>query len=537
MKHKYKAIPLVLALALGLSPLAAHAEKLHTVKTGDTLWGISNEYKVSVNEIKTWNKLNDNILFIGQKLVIDPTKNNTTPVPSQTYTVKAGDYLYSIATQNKVTVADLQKWNNLKSNTIYVGQKLQIQKPSTPTPTPTTPQTKPPTTQTYTVKSGDTLYSLSRDYKVSVADLQKWNKLDSTTLKVGQKLTINGVNTQPETPTTTPKTVGIVKATTLNVRSGAGASHGVIGTLKNNTTVTILNQKTGWTQIESGKLKGWVSSDFLTIQKNGTPVTPPKEEIKTKTLYQVDASGLNVRKEPTTGNNVIEVINKGTVVEELERKGTWSYVAYGSKKGWVSNEFLKKKTAVVTKNKTIVIDPGHGGSDPGAPGTNGFNEEDANLAISLVVQRELLARGYNAAMIRTTDTECNRATPSIPELKCRVDKSAEYKGDIFVSIHANSATQAASGTETYYASGHEHSAESLRLANVLHKHYQPAFGSVDRKVKQAGYYVIKQNTMPSVLLEIGFMNSSSDLGKLRSIAYQEKVGKAIVDGIDEYFGF
>lgn len=543
MKHKYKAFPLVIALALGLSPISTYAQDLHTVKAGDTLWGISNQYNVTVDNIKTWNKLNNNILYIGQKLVIDPTKNETKPVTTETYTVKAGDSLYAIATKHKVSVADLQNWNNLKSTTIYVGQKLQVQKTSSSTPTtPTTPSkptTPEQTTQTYTVKSGDTLYSISRTYNVSVADIQKWNNLKTTTLKVGQKLTIKGSEntTQPEKPQTVVKKVGVVKADTLNVRSGAGTNHSIVGTLKNNTTVTILDEKTGWAQVEYEKIKGWVSTDYLTIKTETTTETP-KEEVKEKAMYKVTASALNVRKDPSTGNNLIETISNGTIVEELERKGTWSYIAYGSKKGWVSNEFLAKTTVNAVRNKTIVLDPGHGGDDSGALGNGGYNEEHANLAIGLLTQKELEARGYTVVMVRTGDYECNKdAASTSSELQCRVDKIVQHKGDIFISIHNNSATPAAKGTETYYTSGTTHSAESLRLANSLHKHYQPAFGSQNRNVKEAGYYVTKYATVPAVLLEVGFMSNSDDFAKLKSTTYQQKVAKGIADGVDEYFGF
>lgn len=532
-------IPFAVALALGLSPVMTQANELHTVKAGDTLWGISQTYDVSVNNIKSWNNLNNNILYVGQKLVVETTKNESNSNQIQTYTVKSGDSLYAIALNHNVSVADIQNWNNMKTTVIYVGQKLQLQTksttPSTP-PTTTTPKpTAPTVTTTYTVKSGDTLYSISRAYNVSVADLRTWNNLTSDVLKVGQKL---GVGQKANEPTTTTQKVGTVKADTLNVRSGAGTTHSIVGSLKNNATVTVLEEKNGWAHIQYEKIKGWVSLDYLTVKTTEVPVKDvPKEEIKEKTKYQVNASALNVRKDPSTGNNLIETIPNGTIVEELERKGTWSYIQYGAKKGWVSNEFLKKTTTSVAKGKTVVIDPGHGGADSGALGSYGFNEEHANLAIGLLAEKELKARGYNVAMVRTGDYECSKGASTTSELKCRVEFTTNNKGDIFVSIHNNSATPAARGTETYYTSGKNHSAESLRLANSVHKYIQPAFGSLDRKVKDANYYVTRENTVPAILLEVGFMSNPDDLAKLKSTTYQDRVAKAIANGIDEYFGF
>ncbi|MDN3451198.1 LysM peptidoglycan-binding domain-containing protein [Planococcus sp. APC 3906] len=153
----------------------------YTVKAGDTLYSIALKYKVTVAALAKANNItNYNLIRVGQVLLIPGT---TTPPPATTvkYTVKAGDTLYSIATKYKVTVAALAKANNITNyNLIQVGQVLII------------PVAAPPVaTVKYTVKAGDTLYSIARTYNTTVAAIATANKIASPyIIQVGQVLII-----------------------------------------------------------------------------------------------------------------------------------------------------------------------------------------------------------------------------------------------------------------------------------------------------------------------------------------------------------
>ncbi|MBC1926144.1 LysM peptidoglycan-binding domain-containing protein, partial [Listeria innocua] len=113
---------------------------------------------------------------------------------ANTYTVKKGDSLWRIANQNKTTVTNLKSWNNLKSDNIYIGQKLKVSAGSitnnTNTSKPSTSKPSNSSTKTYTVKKGDSLWSISRQYKTAVDNIKSWNKLTSNTIYIGQKITI-----------------------------------------------------------------------------------------------------------------------------------------------------------------------------------------------------------------------------------------------------------------------------------------------------------------------------------------------------------
>lgn len=547
IKYRKTALPLLFAMTLGLSPVLVYAQEIHTVKSGDTLWGISRDLNVTVNDIKKWNNLDDNLLRVGQKLMINPdTKKEETTVTVQIYTVKSGDSLYQIGQTYKVSVDNLMKWNDLKTATIFIGQKLKVNqtttKPTTPntptTPTkPTTPNT--PTEQTYIVKSGDTLYAISREYHVTVANIRTWNNLKSDALSIGQKLTLKSTvpgQKEPDKTETVTVKIGEVTANVLNMRSGAGTTNSVVGTLNKGDKVVVLEEKNDWANIDFNGKKGWVSSDFLTIKvTEKETTTPPVQEVKKQ--YKVNATSLNLRTGPSTSESILTAIPNGTVLSILESKNDWSKVTYNGKTGWVSTEFLKVVVTSTPNGKTVVLDAGHGGTDPGAIAPDKTTENSVNLATTLKLQQELVSRGYKVVMIRTGDTSCENKPVGSAELQCRVNFSANNNANVYVSIHANTAP-GAKGTETYYSSLNKYASESIRLANEIHNKYQPVFGSDNRKVKDyPNLYVAKNNTVPSVLLEVGFLSHPSDLEKLKSSSMQQNVAKAVADGIDNYFGF
>jgi len=144
------------------------------------LYGIASKYGVSVEELKRVNNLTNNLLQIGQKLLIP---NGISDIPStsnqKTYTVQKGDNLYSIANSYGVTVDSIKNLNGLKNNLLQINQVLKI--PS---------ENSSSNNQVYIVKRGDNLYNIAQKYNVSVASLMSANNLSSTLLNIGQKLII-----------------------------------------------------------------------------------------------------------------------------------------------------------------------------------------------------------------------------------------------------------------------------------------------------------------------------------------------------------
>lgn len=170
-----------------LSYQNASSTTTYRVKAGDTLYKIANQYGVTVQQLAAVNRIaNPNLIRVGQVLTI-PKGGGTTIPPTTTtkHTVRAGETLYSIALRYKVTVQQIVTANKITNpNLIRVGQVLTI-----PTRTPTTPP--PATTIKYTVKAGDTLYSIGRRYNTTVLAIARANNLANLNLiRVGQVLTI-----------------------------------------------------------------------------------------------------------------------------------------------------------------------------------------------------------------------------------------------------------------------------------------------------------------------------------------------------------
>ena len=156
----------------------------YTVKKGDTLYGISNQFGVSVVDLKNLNNLKDNNLKIGQVLKISQN-SGTNPDSSINYIVNKGDSLDSIARVYKTTVQEIQKLNNLKSNALSIGQELKI-----PENYVNDASANLPTYINYTVKKGDSLYSIAKRYGITTNTIIKDNALKNNLLSIGQNLKI-----------------------------------------------------------------------------------------------------------------------------------------------------------------------------------------------------------------------------------------------------------------------------------------------------------------------------------------------------------
>jgi N-acetylmuramoyl-L-alanine amidase len=172
----------------------------------------------------------------------------------------------------------------------------------------------------------------------------------------------------------------------------------------------------------------------------------------------------------------------------------------------------------------VVIDPGHGGRDPGAVG-NGLYEKNVVFSISNLVIAELRRRGINAISTRSTDVEV--------DLQPRVDKAEGVRANAFVSIHANAISLSRpdiNGLETYYYS----SSSGYRLARNIHNSVLRSTGMSDRGIREARFYVLRQTSMPAVLVETGFITGARDSANFKSDAYRQKIAQGIVNGIISY---
>ena len=167
-------------------------EGTYTVKSGDSLWSIANRFGTTVAVLKELNNLNTNELSVGQVLKLPgSTSSSESGITSNTYTVKSGDSLWSIARKHNTTVSEIQKLNQLSSTLLQVGQVLKL-------PGSTSSSESGVTSNTYTVKSGDSLWSIANRFGVTVKELMDYNNLNSNLLSIGQVLKIPTNSSSPK---------------------------------------------------------------------------------------------------------------------------------------------------------------------------------------------------------------------------------------------------------------------------------------------------------------------------------------------------
>ncbi len=185
----------------------------------------------------------------------------------------------------------------------------------------------------------------------------------------------------------------------------------------------------------------------------------------------------------------------------------------------------------VLRGKTIVVDPGHGGNNPGAVGNVG-RESDNNLAVGLKLRDRLRQAGAKVVMTRETDRNVAAVGSSLgQELQARLDIAERNGADIFVSVHSNSnSNPSIAGAMTFYPSG-----KSSKLAQEVQSSLVRETGAVDKGTQPATYYVLRNAAMPAILVEMGFMSNNAEAAKLRSDAYRNKVAQGIFNGIVKYF--
>lgn len=160
------------------------SQEIYTVKKGDSLWKIANKYNTTVEKLKSANNLKTNTLSVGQKLVIPSI--SVSPEVSDTYIVQKGDSLWSIANKFNMTVSELKNLNNLTNNLLSIGQVLKIKDSSSNGET------------TYTVQKGYSLWVIANKYGITTEELKSYNNLTSNLLSIGQVLKIPQGKTSTE---------------------------------------------------------------------------------------------------------------------------------------------------------------------------------------------------------------------------------------------------------------------------------------------------------------------------------------------------
>lgn len=199
-------------------------------------------------------------------------------------------------------------------------------------------------------------------------------------------------------------------------------------------------------------------------------------------------------------------------------------------------------TAVIGHSEdyhVVMLDPGHGGYDPGAISSQGVYEKSINLQIAQKVKEMLEPSGIEVFLTREEDLDYvpdgvkGKTTKKQIDLNHRLEMANQVKADVFVSIHVNAtATGQNSGAETFY----DYTSESGKYLAALIQQELIKIPSMNHRIAKPGdFYIIKNSSRPAVIVEVGYLSSSKERYKLQQSWYQEQVARAIAKGIANYF--
>ncbi|MFK2825583.1 N-acetylmuramoyl-L-alanine amidase [Bacillus sp. B190/17] len=251
----------------------------------------------------------------------------------------------------------------------------------------------------------------------------------------------------------------------------------------------------------------------------------------------INVDSLNIRTGPSDAYPKVGAAKQDEQVISAYKVGAWNYIKYGSLQGFVHSAYLRD-TAEATNagnvdpriaKQVIVLDPGHGGGDSGAVGY-GIKEKDVVLDTGLKVNNLFKQTPFQVKMTRSTDT--------FVTLSGRVSYAKSVSANTFISIHANASNGAGNGIETYFynaAYQNPNTDDSKLLASKIQNRLLAALNLQNRGIKHGSFHVIRENTMPAVLTELGFIDNKGDNDKLRSDYWRNAAAKAIYLGTLDYY--
>ncbi len=249
----------------------------------------------------------------------------------------------------------------------------------------------------------------------------------------------------------------------------------------------------------------------------------------TRAVVYNASGGLNVRSGPSTSDAIVGKLQNGDSVNYFNTSGNWAVFTFEGKTAYVSLSYLHVPSTSSSNSvtgKVIVLDPGHGGKDPGAV-SFGVRESDVVLSVGLKLKKKLENAGATVVMTREKDV--------FLELSERVAIANNKKADVFVSIHANAAaSSSANGTETFWNNLNA-GADSKKLAEEIQKELISKLKTRDRGAKEGNFHVVKNAKMAAVLVELGFLTNEAEAKKLATSSFQEDAAEAIYQGIVKFY--
>lgn len=308
---------------------------------------------------------------------------------------------------------------------------------------------------------------------------------------------------------------------TINIRDNASISSKVIAQGNKNDTYKVIGEKNGWLKIKlpdgrTGYIAGWLTSYNNNYFSEGNQG------------YKRTTDELNLRTGPSADNQRIATLKKGESITVIETVDGWSkVVANSGMVGWVNAYYLNDIYPLA--GKTILLDPGHGGKDPGAISFSGKFEKHVNLEVANKLKYVLETLGAKVHMTRTGDTYIAN--------KERGRMADRLNVDMFLSIHHNSLNNSDYfGLSTYYNTiKYKNPSHGYNLAEAIYLNAITINGVYRDGILDRNFEVLRETNRPAALIEIGFMSNPQEEMNIHNVSFQNVMVDKIADGIVDYF--
>ena len=307
----------------------------------------------------------------------------------------------------------------------------------------------------------------------------------------------------------------------INIRTSPSLSGEVVGQGNKYQDFKFYGEEYGWFKLGLDKDKyGYAAGWLMSLGNNFN--------INSIISFKETTDNLRLRSGPSLNHEIITVMPEGTEVRIVSEEGKWyKVVTWDGYVGYSHQDYLIETLPIY--GKKIVLNPGHGGKDPGAISSSGKYEKDVNLSVAFLVKKMLTDLGAEVIMTRESDMYINRV-----ERAAIADK---HNADIMFSIHHNSLNNSNYyGMSTYYdTKGNKSGKESSKLAESI---YDSVVGinSIYRDgIYDRNFEVLRSTNIPAALIEIGFMSNSWEEKNIHNISFQQEVSKQITYGIVDYF--
>lgn len=343
----------------------------------------------------------------------------------------------------------------------------------------------------------------------------------------------------------------IVTADAVNIRQFSTTDSNIIGAVYKDSELQILYQEGDWYQVLYMGQVAWIHGDYVDIITTPSAAQADSvQDIPTDSTVVVigNAQSTNIRSLASMDGEVIHTAGPGERFQYIESVGSWFHIRINENlTGYVADSVATLSTVETQAESvasqdltgsqyarsisniseaTIVIDAGHGGRDSGAVSAdNSIFEKDITLSTAILLRNRLQDAGANVILSRSSD--------EFVSLDDRVITGHNYQADLFISLHydAIEVANSMSGTTTYY-----YSESNLELANTVNRYLAQLGPLKNNGVRHGNYYVLRANNQPSILLELGYMNSDIDIQHIDTIAYQSTIVEAVYQALREYYG-